>query len=334
MAGRLERPHGEDLTVFTPLSLPWRGEAAVLRKADQHYFVRQIRNAIARYPERDPILFVGNPWNVFLLDAFSHAACTVYHCSDNFMALYKGGLREEAERRETALIRRADFVACSHPDFLRKCSKLGGKGCYLPHGVDERFIHTPDRQYKCPSDLVGIPHPIIGLIGSLDRGIDFDLLARAADVHLDKSFVLIGPLSDERRDEAAALARHANCHILDAKPWSALPDYLSQFDAALVPFVINDFNLGRSPLKLIEYMAAGLPVVSTALRLEEPLRPFVFVAGGPDDFVGLIDVSLAAAQDHNRRDQQTQFVREHYTWERRTEQFSELVLDAMRAKTN
>jgi UDP-galactopyranose mutase len=328
LGARLEQPEGEELTVFTPLALPRRGELSLLGKADQRYFVRQLRKIIVRYPARDLVLFIGNPWNVFLLDAFPEAACTLYHCSDNFPALFAGGLREKVERRETELIQRADVVVCSHPRLVQKCVAMRDDVCYLEHAVDERFLRPMENfcSNQGPSDMTNIPHPRVGFVGSLDATVNFELLAKVAGDSADLNFVLIGPTDDAHRGPLEALTTLPNVHWLATKPWADLPGYLWNFDVAIIPFAMTNFTAAGSPLKQFEYLAAGLPIVSTRLEFADAIRPHIRIAETPEQFGEQLRDACSEANDSSKARERIRTIETGYTWGIRTEELSQQIV--------
>jgi glycosyltransferase involved in cell wall biosynthesis len=319
------------LRVFTPLQLPGRARAGFLRRWDEAYYTRQMRGVARRYPGRELILFLGNPWHVFLLDAFPEAACTVYHCSDNFPAMFHGEFRRRFEEREQELIRRADLVVCSHPSLVEKCRQYSDRVHYLEHAVDERFFRPEDGAGPCPADLSPAPRPRAGFLGSLDHLLDYDLLERVAAQNPGLSLVLIGPVAAGVAEAVGRLAARDNVYLLGPRPWAALPGYLWHLDAGLMPWVRSEWMQGASPLKLFEYLAAGLPVVSTPLQVAERVAPFVRWADTPEEFAaGILREAAGTAEGTDRR-AQLAVVREHYTWSQRAEEFSSLV-EAARAE--
>jgi len=315
-------PKGEALTVFTPLRLPGRERLGFLQRWDERYYIRQIRQVIRRYPGRDLILFTGNAWHVFLLDAFPEAACTIYHCSDNFPAMFEGGFREAFERREAELIRRADLVVCSHPSLVEKCRALGGNAHYLEHAVDERFFR-PEGEVECPPDLAEVPRPRVGFVGSLDRGLDYDLLREAMRQTPQLSWVLIGPAAAEQEATVRELVALPNVWYLGPRSWENLPPYLWALDVGVLPYRAGEVSAARCPLKLYEYLAAGLQVVARGVELSGLLRVRAEQVEGAEGFASAI---LGAAHRGSERGADVvAAIREQYTWTRRAEQLSALI---------
>jgi glycosyltransferase involved in cell wall biosynthesis len=326
---RYWQPAGEDLTVFTPLQFPGRLRLGFLQRWDEPYYVRQMRSVIRRHPGRDLILFIGNPWHVFLLDAFPEAACTVYHCSDNFPAMFAGDFRRRFEERERELIRRADLVVCSHATLVEKCRQYSDRVHYLEHAVDERFFR-PEGEVPCPEDLAEIPRPRVGLVGSLDGGIDYDLLREAAQATADLSWVLIGPAKPEQAEEVQSLAALPNVWHLGPRPWERLPEYLWNLDVGVIPYRTSSFSQARSPLKLYEYLAAGMKVVTTNASAASEFSEHVQASQSGREFIDLTVRAASGAEADEGTGRAAARLRECHTWPHRAEELGRLVSESSR----
>jgi glycosyltransferase involved in cell wall biosynthesis len=324
---RCETVEGEALTLFTPLDLPGRNLSRATRAADEWWAGRQLRRLVRWRPGAPLVLFLGNPWRVHLLDALPEAQCTLYHCSDNFPALFAGDFRQQFEEREGRLIRSVDLCLCSHPSLVGKCQALGGRACYFEHAVDVRFFPPARRDGlpECPADLVEIPRPRVVFVGTLDAGLDYDLLIEAARHAAALSFVFIGPVDPRVADAVEALGVLPNVRCLGPRPWEALPRYLWHMDVGVIPFVVDEYNASGSPLKLFEYLAAGLPVVTTKPWCPARLEDFVRRATGPDDFAAALRGATAEPPCPAYIGEQLGTMRKHYTWRIRAAELAALV---------
>ncbi|GEM_PF-2894539 len=297
LAGRAWRPGNESLTVLSPSELPWKNKFDfVMNTADPKYFVAQIKHALGRYDPSKLILFLGNPWNTFLLDAFPDAACTVYHCSDNFPEIYSGQFRSVMENREKAMITNVTVPLAITEALFDKCKSMNTNAVLFKHGVDEHFYLQNQQPLSVPEDISRISPPIIGYVGMIDAGLDYNLLEYVVSQNAGRSFVFIGPVTDDCRERLKLLIDgNTNMHYLGAKPWTSLPAYLKPFAVCLIPWICDgrykEFVRSRFPLKLLEYKASGKMVVST-VPVDDSLKEHVMVSQDRAVFSRYIDACL------------------------------------------
>jgi glycosyltransferase involved in cell wall biosynthesis len=160
---------------------------------------------------------------------------------------------------------------------------------------------------------------VLGYFGLIsDDWVDVNLLCRVADQYKDGSLVLLGKTTMD----LAPLRRFTNVHILGRKPYEALPAYCKGFDVALVPFPISKVTLSSNPLKAREYLAAGLPVVSTAIP-EVKAIGHCRCAENADDFVRQIDEALG---DPGCRPERSALMHDE-SWENRLEQLRQYLAE-------
>ncbi len=167
-------------------------------------------------------------------------------------------------------------------------ASVDGRGVFLDHGVDlERFTHQP-RESE-PDDLAQIPHPRVGYFGNLaDYRVDFDLLERVARELPDVQLVLVG----EATTSMARFDELANVHWLGARPYEEIPRYGSGFDVGIMPYLRNEWIRNSNPIKMKEYLALGLPVVSTEVPEVARYTDWLLMADSPDDFVAKVRRAL------------------------------------------
>ena len=132
-----------------------------------------------------------------------------------------------------------------------------------------------------------MPRPIIGFFGLIADWIDLDLLAHVARHFSHGSLVMIG----KSTTDTSKLAVVPNVHFLGRRRYEDLPAYCKGFDVALMPFVINELTLNANPLKVREYLASGLQVVSTAIPEVEVLN-LCRIGRDRDHFVREIEEAL------------------------------------------
>ena len=161
----------------------------------------------------------------------------------------------------------------------------------IPHGVEfKHFNQAVTADLPCPTDLQNIPSPRLGFFGLIRDWVDIGLLAQIARKRKDWHFVIIGDA-----DSTVDLSRYrtlANIHFLGRKPYTELPAYCRHFDVGLIPFKVNDLTYAVNPIKLREYLSAGLPVVSTPMPEVKLYESLVEIAGSPAEFEQAIENSL------------------------------------------
>ena len=136
----------------------------------------------------------------------------------------------------------------------------------------------------------------LGFAGVIDERMDLELLAALADARPEWHLVLVGPVV---KIDPAQLPQRANIHYLGAKPYAELPSYLAGWDFALLPFALNESTRFISPTKTPEYLAAGLPVVSTPIR--DVVAPYgmaelAHIGRTAEDFVDAIEAELVRTE--------------------------------------
>ncbi len=288
MARLLRRPVPElpRFAVFTPLLLPFYGSGLV--RAMNAALVRlQVRLCTWALGFRETIYVVTIPTAWDVVKSLPRVA-VLYNRSDRHSAFPEANT-PLIQSLEHSLLTSADRVLYVSRSLMEEeRSKTGGRAYFLDHGVDLDHFRRLDATEE-PADLRAIPHPRIGFFGGLDDYIiDFQLLERVAQGIPDAQLVLIG----DATCSMARLQRLPNVHWLGFRPYTEIPRYGSGFDVALMPWVQNDWIRSSNPIKLKEYLALGLPIVSTQFAEVEWYRNVVAVADSADDFVEKVRTAL------------------------------------------
>jgi len=185
----------------------------------------------------------------------------VYDCMDE-LSLFRGAPQAMVER-ERELIALADIVFTGGTSLYEaKRARSDNVHCF-PSSVDADHFRQARIRHQDPADQAGIPHLRLGFAGVIDERMDVELLAELASARPDWHLVLVGPVVKIDPD---LLPQLPNIHYLGANQYAELPLYMSGWDVALLPFALNESTRFISPTKTPEYLAAGLPVVSTPIR--------------------------------------------------------------------
>ncbi len=241
---------------------------------------------------RAPVLWFYTP---MLWPAAAHlaegAAAVVYDCMDELAAFdfAPSGVREN----EAALLAAADLVLTGGHALFEAKRPLHDNVHAFPSSVDQAHFRRARGPLPAPSDQTSIPAPRLGYAGVIDERLDLPLLAAAAAARPDWSFVMIGPVV---KVDPARLPQAPNLHWLGQRGYHELPAYMAGWDTALMPFALNAATRFISPTKTPEYLAAGLPIVSTPVR--DVVRGYgnlagVRVADGPEAFLAACAAALS-----------------------------------------
>jgi hypothetical protein len=221
-------------------------------------------------------------------------AATVYDCMDELTGF--AGAPPELVTLETELLSRADLVTTGGRSLYQAKRQRHHNVHAFPSSIDVAHFAQARLRAPDPADQANIPGPRLGFAGVIDERMDLDLLKQVAERRPGWQIVLLGPVC---KIDPATLPRMPNFHYLGMKAYTALPSYLAGWDVGLLPFAQNDATRFISPTKTPEYLAAGLPVVSTSIR--DVVMPYgdqglVRIADGAPAF----EAAIAQALDEGR----------------------------------
>jgi len=215
----------------------------------------------------------------------------VYDCMDQLAAFQ--GAPSELTLLERQLLDQADVVMAGGHSLWRAKQKTRSDVHLFPSSVDAAHFSKARLAQDDPDDQKDIPHLRLGFFGVIDERMDLGLLAHVAALRPDWHIVMVGPVV---KIDEATLPRAANIHYLGQKSYAELPHYIAGWDAAILPFARNEATRFISPTKTPEYLAAGRPVVSTAIA--DVVEPYgrlglVHIADCPLDFTTAVERALA-----------------------------------------
>ena len=314
------------MTQITPLVIPG-ATGPILSRVHQRMLIAQIRRAIRSVPNarnKPRQVWSFAPDVPYLAGKFNEE-CFLYYCVDEH-SQFEGVDEQAILRAENELIDRADIVVTTS-EALRKAKSVRRPDVSLVrHGVDfDHFAAAWRKPLTCPADLASVPRPIFGFFGLIHFWIDCALIARVARLRPEYSFVLIG---DCKRD-VSTLERLPNVFLLGRRSIDVLPQYCAGFDAGLLPFVDSPLTRTVNPIKMHEYLAAGLPIVSTPLPEAEPFLGPITIADTAQRFAEACDQALAT--DYPGRRQEISKVVEKESWLPKVERLSEMIETRIRS---
>lgn len=289
--GAAQRAPG--IFVLSPLLIPAGHRHPVTRAFNRLLLKVAIARTAGRGRFECPLVWTYHPFMLDVIDSMKTGPL-LYHCVDDLAAI--PGVDAEAFRAaEAQLLKRADVVFATAPALAEHCRTLNPNTHFLPNVVDAEHFGRALEPGPLPADLACIPVPRLGYHGVLsDFKIDFQLLLEAARLKPEWSWVFIGEEREGQKcPRVAELAALPNVHFLGYKSYVELPDYLRGMQVGLLPSLINDYTRGMFPMKYFEYLAAGLPVVSTPLSFAQTVGDGLVVADTAGAFVTAVECQLA-----------------------------------------
>ena len=283
------------VTWLTPMGLP--GLSRPLVRATTAPLVRAQMHWASRRTDIQPLAVVASHLED-VLGRWGDGVINVLYGTDDFVAGAElmGLSAHRLRMLERRAVAKADVVVVVSPELAARWAALGAEpvlipnGCHLACGSAESL----------PSTVRDLPPPVIGLVGQLNERIDLDIVNRIAEAGF--SLLLVGPRDPrwEPQRFAMLIARPRVLYV-GPVPAEAVPSYLAAIDVGVTPYGDSPFNRASSPLKTLEYLGAGRPVVSTDLPAARWLREdlahsdqaavaeqMLALAGGPAEFVAAL----------------------------------------------
>lgn len=291
-----------NIFVLNPLVVPAYGRPWV-RDFNRTFLRFQVTRAMRKLKFERPINWVFNPAAAIVAGSLDEEML-IYYCVDEYTA-FSGVSSKSLALMERELLAKSEIVIVSSKRLYQSKHRYNPRTVLVRHGVDwSHFRAALDPRTEVPQELSRLPGPIIGYFGLIaDDWVDLKLIAHVAREMPHASIVMLGKITMD----VSALKQFPNVHLLGRRPYQTLPAYCRGFDVAMIPFPINEVTLNANPLKLREYLAAGLPVISTAIPEVEVLG-CCRIARNQDEFVRQIGAALlepgpSAARSDAIRDQ-------------------------------
>jgi len=305
--------------VLSPLVIPLHRYAFV-RAINRHLLPFLVRRALKRLDMSSPILWAYVPQAEVLVDPL-RPSTIVYHCVDD-MAAQKGIDGPSFRAAEERFVAASDLVFASSAPLAERLSKLSNNVVAMTNVADTQRFATALEDGPVDPAVASLPSPRIVFTGAIVRTkLDLDLLIALARARPGWSFALVGPVGPgDPSTNVSALAREPNLHLLGKRRYEELPDVLRGADAALIPYDINELTASIFPMKVYEYLAAGLPVVATPLPSLEGVEGIV-TAADADATVAALEELLESDGPEARSGRSK--LAERHSWESRLDEIAE-----------
>jgi teichuronic acid biosynthesis glycosyltransferase TuaH len=319
----------EQIMCLRPVVLPGFSRPGV-RVSTPVLMRAQIRWAIRKLgfqPSAVVMLYLGG-----LLGGWGSGVTNVMYGTDDYVAgaeLMRTSARN-LRHRERKDLARADVVVAVSSELARRWTDVGPSPVVIPNGCWP-FSGGMD---SMPAKEVNLPSPVVGLIGRLSNRIDLDVLEAIADS--GQSLLLMGPQEpslDPKRFRD--LTNRPSVRYTGPVPSDEVPAYLAAIDVGITPYRDSAFNRASFPLKTLEYLSVGLPVVTSDLPAMRWLRAdleevetedladqILVLAKNSQDY--LTAIKMMATSSPGLASRRIAFARRH-SWTHRAEQFAAVI---------
>ncbi|MEO6329844.1 MAG: glycosyltransferase [Ginsengibacter sp.] len=214
----------------------------------------------------------------------------VYDCMDELSAF--NFAPPSLKKLENNLFQKADIVFTGGHSLFNAKKSSHNNIFPFPSSIDKKHFLKARNNTVAPPDQAVISGPRFGFYGVIDERFDLELLRIVAERRHEWSFIIIGPVVKINEN---SLPRLNNIHYLGGKTYDELPEYLGDWDIAIIPFLLNESTKYISPTKTPEYLAAGKPVISSSIT--DVVNPYainnlVHIADNADEFIKVADKEL------------------------------------------
>ena len=260
-------------------------------------------------------------------------AITIYDCMDELSAFKAAPPR--LKELEVCLMNRADVVFTGGHSLYEEKKHLHHNIHPFPSSIDKSHFVKARVFKEDPEDQTAIPHPRFGFYGVIDERFDIELIDKLSALRPNWHFVLVGPVI---KIDPASLPVKENIHYLGRKEYKDLPDYLSGWDVAMLPFALNESTKYISPTKTPEYLAGGKPVISTSIK--DVVIPYgklglVKIADTAEEFITAAEQILANKNNEELGRKVDDFLANiswNKTWSRMTALIDEALENKLKTK--
>ena len=285
-----------------------------------------LTRAIKRLQISQPIVWYYHPKWLDMVARFSRARLRLYHVIDEYTS-YQG--KTQARRRleaelEKKMLAQVDAVFVVSEKLHEAKHPFNNNTYLVPNGVNyqmySKALATPD----LPPELQTIPPPRLGYSGLIGDKLNLDMLQDLAQRNPNWSLVFLGPVNVARQAETwQTLQAMSNVYYLGSVGVTLVPHYVKGFHVGLMPYLQDRHSETISPLKLYDYLAAGLPVASIDIPAAREFSSCIHLASHPQNFSQAVQAALADTTPE--RHQARRDLAAQHTWEARVEQMSELI---------
>jgi glycosyltransferase involved in cell wall biosynthesis len=290
-----------------------------------------LRRALRELQAAEPIVWFHRPSMIDLINEVPSPRLLLYHVVDEYTTY--GGVTPDGRRRmeeqEKTMMSLVDAVIVVSEKLFGDKRPFNPNTYLVPNGVNYQAFSAALADPQLPDDLWAIRRPRLGYVGLIGSKLNLSMLYELAQQDPEWSLVLVGDVSRSVEGWQALLAM-PNVHHLGPVDGTQVPYYVKGFDVGLMPYEQNRHADYIDPMKLYDYLAAGIPVVSLDIPAVHRFSEHIHIAGTPQDFARAVRAALADTAPERR--QARREVAAQNSWEARIEQLSDIIQAQLQAK--
>jgi len=289
-----------------------------IEKYNQHFFL--FHHTEPSYPVTTrPVVYYSNPSQVDIIRDYN-PCLVVFDSLDEPVGEFSSW-----QPYYHQAVASADLVLAASEPLFTRAQAINPHTRLIPNGCDFNYFKRARSNTLVPADLPELKRGVIGYMGAVASWCDLDLLDRLAQVFSDCSLLIIGPLYNVRN-----IPLRENIHWLGYKAYEELVYYARYFDVGIIPFKQNDMTAAVNPIKMWEYMAMGIPVVTTALPETAKYSELLYYSPGHQDFID--NIRRALKQENWEKCERRTTLAEENSWTNRAEVMLGAIQERLRAK--
>jgi len=287
----------DNLTVYCPMFIPLPYSRLALF-INRSLLSRSIERWMKIKIWQPPIVisFLPTPLAQSLIDDIN-PVLVIYYCADDMAGRAS---EPKLSKFEEAFFNRVDSVFCTSRALLDRASKFSNSTHFFPAGVDFQKFERVRNAGTIPDEILELPKPVVGYVGTIGIAFDQSLLERAARTLPKASFVLVGPIMTD----VSALRDYSNVKFLGMRSHDDVARYIKGFDIALIPSIKTTFTDAIYSCKLNEYLAMGIPVIATDMRelriYIEDYGDVLELASTYEEFIDKLCSAISTPAEYNK----------------------------------
>jgi len=252
--------YNKELIIYSPILFSGENKSHFVRLLNRMLTVGYMTELFVKYKISNPVIWMNNPFHAYIIEKFSYKF-VVYDIMDEYIKFSIAP--RDVQKLEDLILKKSKVVFTGTNALFKEKKRYHSNISFVPCGVDFEMFNSADKisRSDLPENISKINHPIIGYIGGLNERIDTELIEYIAEKKENWNIILVGPVQRSFNIRK----KHDNILFTGLKPYKELPKYISKFDVAILPYKISDATYFINPVKLLEYMAAGKPVVSVPI---------------------------------------------------------------------